>query len=296
MKYFLFVYNICLLTFCHSCFGTVVSDTSQTTIKKFSVNLSTSFLNTSNWKGSSFTSFSTTVNSDFYLATTTKSANSVFTIKSDLGFTKFIDSIWSKHADKLYAQLIWKKKNKKIDQSYASSITAQLLNSYLYQYDAIQKTTSKTLNGSFFNPAILDAGYGIGISFWNNSIFNLSVASAQVRIEPTSNTSEINSGLKLGAVNHGLILFDYGCSVQLLVLKSWKDRIEINSSNKFFLEGFELSHLHVDMTHKINYAIWKWLQLRADIRLVYDPTTSMKMQYRNELMLGVFYEASKKME
>jgi len=296
MKYFIFIYNFCLLIFCHSCFGSVVSDTTQTAIKKFSANLSTSFLNTSNWKGSSFSSFSTTVNSDFYLATTTETANLVFTIKSDLGFTKFIDSTWSKHADKLYTQFIWKKKKSKIDQSYATSVTAQLLNSYLYKYDAIQKKTSKTLTGSFFNPSNFDAGYGIGISFWKKSIFNLSVASARIKIDPAENASEITPGLRLGSVKHGIILFDYGCSVQLLILKSWKEKFEINSSSKIFMEGFELSHLHLDMSHKINYSIWKWLQLRADIKMVYDPNTSMKMQYRNELLFGVFYEASKKFD
>lgn len=295
MNYISFILSLFILVCSDLCFGTAVNDTVIAT-RKFSVNLSSAFLNSSNWKGSSFSSFSTTVNSDFYLANTTNNSNMVFTVKSDLGFTKFIDSIWNKHADKLYSQLIWKKNKSKIDQSYAIAITAQMFNSYSYQYDAIQKVTSKTLTGSFFNPANFDAGYGIGISFWKNSIFNLSVASARIRIDPTINSSEMSNSLLLGSVRRGIILFDYGFSLQLLVLKSWKEKFEINSSGKIFMEGFEFSHPHLDMSHKINYAIWKWLQLRADIRMVYDPSTSMKMQYRNELLFGVFYEASKKFE
>jgi hypothetical protein len=295
MNYISFILSLSILVSSNLCFGTAVNDT-VTATRKFSVNLSSAFLNSSNWKGSSTSSFSTTVNSDFYLATTTEMAGLVFTVKSDLGFTKFIDSIWNKHSDKLYAQLIWKKKKYKIDQSYATSITAQLLNSYSYQYDPVLNTTSKTLSGTFFNPANFDVGYGIGISFWRNSIFNLSVASARIKIDPAENTSDIANSLRLGSVKHGTIFFDYGFSLQILVLKVWKEKFEVNSSSKFFIESFELSHLHMDMSHKINYSIWKWLQLRADIRMVYDPTTSMKMQYRNELLFGVFYEASKKFD
>lgn len=52
----------------------------------------------------------------------------------------------------------------------------------------------------------------------------------------------------------------------------------------------------MDVSNKLNYKVWKWVQLKADIKMIYDPIISYKMQYRNELLFGVFYESEKKFE
>ncbi|MBL0342326.1 MAG: hypothetical protein IPP71_16310 [Bacteroidetes bacterium] len=90
--------------------GTVADDTTKSATRKLLCSLSSSFTNSKNWKGVSFNSLSVALDVDFNRAKINEKSNLLFTAKTELGFTKFIDSIWNKHADKVNCNYVWKNK------------------------------------------------------------------------------------------------------------------------------------------------------------------------------------------
>lgn len=287
-----------LIGICFACQmqASVVVDSISVVTRKLVAGVNSTFVNSSNWKGSTVNTFSVSVDADYLFNKISEKSTTLFSTKTEIGYTKFIDSIWNKHADKLNSQLIWKQKKKRLDSSFSAALTAQLLNSYLYDYDPTTNKNRKQRTGGFFNPASFETGFGFGITFWNTSIFNLSLASARILIDPNNEKTAASGKKYIGAVDKGVVLFDYGCSMQILALKELYKKVEINSSSKFFVNGFDKYRVQLDMVHKFNYSIWKWLQVRADIKIVYDPLFSTKLQYRNELLFGVFYDSTKRFE
>ncbi len=276
------------------CYASAAGDTSKIIAKKFVGNVSTSFSNSENWKGSTFNSLSAALDIDFNRSKTTDKSNYLFVVRSELGFTKFIDSVWDKHADKLFCSYIWKRKKKKVDHSASFSLTTQMLNSYLNSIDPLTGVASSEWSGTFFNPAILDCSYGMAVSFWKNSMWNLSIATVRLKTEPkTQNKGEL-SGNKVGTINRGWLLLDYGVSTQLITSHNLSRNINMNTTAKFFMKGWNRESVELDVNHKFNYVVWKWIQVRADFKIVYDPVVSLKMQYHNELLFGVFYDSDKK--
>lgn len=275
-------------------YGSFIGDTSKVVSQKFTGSVASSFTNSQNWKGSTFNSLSVALNIDFNRMTETKNSNILFVVKTELGFTKFIDSLWNKHADKLNCNFVWKHKKRKIDHSCEASLTTQLLNSYLYTYDPLVKQTKSEWSGSLLNPATLDVGYGFAYSFWKNSMLNFSFATVRLKTEPIIKSLTLKDNKAIGRINRGQVFFDYGISAQALTDKDFTDNFSFHSTARFYMKGFNRESVEMDVSNKLNYKVWKWVQLRADIKMIYDPLISYKMQYRNELLFGVFYESEKK--
>jgi hypothetical protein len=277
-------------------YGNSVEDTSRIVTNKFTGSLSSSFTNSSNWKGTTFNSLSAALDLDFNRSRNTPRSTTLFLLNSELGFTKFIDSIWNKYADKLNCNYIWKNKKRKIDHSCTFSFNAQMLNSYLHSYDPVLNKTNSEWTGSFFNPAKFEIGYGFGYSFWEKSMLSLSISTIRFRTEPNISSQSIKSKDVIGRINRGKLLFDYGVSANALTTKEFTSKITLNSNVRIFMKGINKESVELDASHKINYIIWKWFQLRADLKMIYDPGISLKMQYRNELLFGMFYDSDKKFD
>ncbi|MBL0342325.1 MAG: hypothetical protein IPP71_16305 [Bacteroidetes bacterium] len=183
-----------------------------------------------------------------------------------------------------------------IDYSYTLSFTTQLFNSYTSYFDPVIKQTKREWAGSILNPATFENGFGLGLSFGKKSMLNVSLATVRLRTEPIIRSQSTTNKNVIGNLPRGKLIFDYGVSTQALTSNELTEKLAMNSTAKFFIKGFQREYFELDVSNKINYTIWKCFQLRADVKLVYDPLVSLKMQYRNELLFGVFYDSAKKLK
>lgn len=268
----------------------IITDTSVIVSKKINANFSGSFLSLSNWKGESMKSYTLFSGMDYYASNTKGVRQSVVTGKSELGYTNFIDSLWKKHSDNFNLQYLLKSNRKTISCSMNARLQSQFLNTYCYEQDILFNRIKRKWQGTFMNPSEFELGYGMNILFWEKSNLNLSLASARLRMNPLLNKKPEDTFVVIGKVKRGTLVFDFGVSGQLLVYKKVAKDVEVNSTGKVFIKGFDKDEIQFDFSNTMSYKFRKHIEMRADMKCVYDPLTSLKLQYRNEFLFGVVYK------
>lgn len=213
-------------------------------------------------------------------------------LKFEMGFTRILDSSWYKHADLLSSQYILKVGQKRWSQSASCLLTAKLLNSYDYSFNAQTGNQNKTQTGSFFSPSSLEIGYGSGYTFLKQSIINLSLATARLRITRENGLFLNDGSIPLLLKGNNMVLFDYGFSLQYSIIHDITKIIGFYSSGKMFLKGIHRDKVEMDISQKWMVKITKNLHLRTDVKVVYAPVNSHKMQFRNEFLIGFYYDST----
>lgn len=281
-----------IIIFLFPFFGTC-ADSTQFQYKKLKAGVSGSLLSLSNWNGESRESFSFLLETDYYSSKSIGIRQKIFSGKTSLGYSQLIDSVRIKNSDVLNFRYFVKKQQQPISHSWSAMLNTQLLNSYSYEIVGTHQSLQRKWNGTFMNPGSLEVGYGMGIEFWKKSLVNISIASARFRVEPvTYNALKPNEGV-FGKVNRGWLVFDYGLSGQLLVIKSFSQAWEWNSTGQFFLKSFEKKNVQMNVSNSVSYKFWKYMEMRADLKWVYEPLISFRMQYKNELLLGFVFNYDK---
>lgn len=286
-------FSLFILFTCQAFSSVIVADSTNACSRKLNANLSGSFLNLSNWNGESFGSVAIFSGSDYYSSRATGSKQRIFTGKSEVGYIHIFDSLWSKQSDLFNLQFVLKLQNRKFSQSLNALLNSQLLNSYAIVTDVKQQRLKRKWKGSFMNPSTVEMGYGLNVLFWEKSNFNIAIASARFRIDPVYENQPKPAKGVFGKVKRGWLLFDYGFSGQLVLVKNLSNDLEWNSTGKIFFKGFNKGTIQFDVTNTMSYKFWKYIEMRADLKLVYDPLVSFKMQYRNELLFGFVFKYSK---
>lgn len=266
------------------------ADSTAVQHRKFSANLSGSLLSLYNWKGESLASFTILSGLDYYSSRSKGFRQGILSGKSELGFTHIIDSVWTKQSDRFNMQYLMKKEGRKFSHSLNTLVNSQFLNSYKYEIDVKQKSLQRKWTGTFMNPSTVELGYGMNLLFWKKSSLNIAIASARFRVDPVTETALKPATGVVGKVKRGWLLFDYGISGQLFLIKNFSKELEWNATGKLFLKGFEKEAVQFDISNTMSYKFWKYLEMRADLKWVYDPLVSFRMQYRNELLFGFIYK------
>lgn len=234
-------------------------------------------------------SISISVLLDYYSSLISSVGESVFNVKSELGYTWLIDSLWKKQSDQLSIQYLLKRSGKKVSRSVNAGLNSQILNGFTFETDVVQQKVKRKWNGTFFNPSALELGCGLSMQFWNYSHFNISLATARIRMEPIVDSFRKPSNGVLGRIKRGWVLFDYGLSGQLLFNKTISPALEWNGSGKIFMKGIQKEHFSFDFSNTMRYRFRKHAALTADLKCIYDPAVSLRLQHRNELLVGLIY-------
>jgi hypothetical protein len=234
--------------------------------------------NASNWRGSGYESFSFNGNADLLYR---KSGKYWFRSHSghwDLGFTRFQDSLWQKHADQLRFQLLWFKESGSGRHSITVTGRTQLLDSYQYYYDGFSDQTIRQWSGTLLNPAELETGYGFCWRIPETGTVNLAIATLRLRNEPQYSSRS------------SVVTVDYGCSLQALFIRPLGKYTDWYFSGRFFMNGAGKDQAMLDLLNRITFKVWKFFQLRLESRVMYEPVFSYHLQYRNEILAGLFVE------
>jgi hypothetical protein len=71
------------------------------------------------------------------------------------------------------------------------------------------------------------------------------------------------------------------------------EAITNENNTRFFVNALNNTGIHFECSNRIVLHFLKYLQLRLDTRLNYNPDQSTHLQYRQEVVLGVFYQQRK---
>lgn len=271
-----------------------VEDTipASTTTSLYS-SLSTSYATSSNWNGQDLRNFALQGNvlysHNLFAATHSHSHQ----LMADLGYLKYVDSTWEKSLDRLQVNLLWNNTGKKFNTSYTVAFGTQFLPASFPEYDMEQDKLVNRAVGGFLNPFNLQLGYGGVFTFWQKSNINFAFATVQFSSSPKETTATTFTDANVIEGKKAFYFLNYGFSIAAAINKNFGERVQWVNNTRFFGNGLDRDHVNLQLSNMVIVKLWKYLQLRFDTRLAYNPLLNYKMQFRQEALIGFFYERNK---
>lgn len=255
--------------------------------------VSASYASSNNWNGHNLNNFALIGNllfSHFLFASEHSHSHQIM---ADLGYLKFVDSTWVKSLDRVQVNLLWNSTGKKFNSSYTIAFGTQFLPSSFPEYDLNQDKLVERNVGGFLNPFNLQLGYGGVFSFWDRSNINFAFATLQVSSSPKGITSPAFMDANVIEGKRAYYFMNYGFSVAAAINKPFGEHVQWINNTRFFGNGLDRDHINLQLSNMVIVKLWKYLQLRFDTRLAYNPLLNYKMQFRQEALIGFFYERQK---
>jgi hypothetical protein len=212
---------------------------------------------------------------------------------ADLGFLKFVDSSWVKNTDRLQVNLLWNTTGKRFKQSYAVALGTQFLPNSQLGYDVDLGGWVARKVGGFLNPFALDAGYGAVFTFWNTSNINFAFATIRFSSSPKMSTPSNFAEANTIEGRNAYYFLTYGFSIGTAINHDFGAHVKWINNSRFFGNGIDRNHVNLDFSNMVVVKLWKYIQLRLDTRLAYNPMLNYNLQFRQEALVGFFYERNK---
>jgi hypothetical protein len=242
-----------------------------------------------NWYGSSAGAISLSGSFDLKYRKKKDKRISEHRFRGDLGFLKPDNQPWSKSNDQLRLQFQWIKYSEaKWYTSYSAKLFTQWLSTWKINPE---KTNSEIWYGGFMNPFSFDFSFDFTKSLLNNSRLHVSLATVSVTAVPLKRSLPGEESAVF-VTDHSLIRSRYGCSLQLMMDEKFRNNtILLDHSSFIVANAISAEGVRAEIQNRISFKLFRHIQLRFDTRILYDPDFSLKMQYRQEVLLGIFYEA-----
>ena len=214
-------------------------------------------------------------------------------VMADLGYLKFVDSIWVKNIDRVQTNFLWSSMGRRLNRSYMIAFGTQFLPNKMPLYNVVTGTVDNASVGGFLNPFTLEAGYGAVFTFWNTSNINFAFATLKLNSSPKATTPVPFAESNTIEGSNAYYFLSYGFSVAAAINKPFGQHVQWINNTRVFGNGVDRDHVNLDFSNMVIVKLWKYLQLRMDTRLAYNPMLNYKMQFRQEVLVGLFYERNR---
>ncbi len=216
--------------------------------------------------------------------------------RGELGFLKFVDSTWYKNSDNLNMCAQWTNySSKAFTHSYSIILKSQFSDTWKYTCDINGETTRKWLGG-IMNPATLTIAYGLNYDFWKSCFINFAFATIKINARPLSDETLLPGEREWLRTDRTIVIREYGFSIQSSISKKIYENILWDNKTHFFTNGINKDQVTMDFQNRLTFAFPKYLQFRADAHIVYDPLHSYRLQYKQEVLVGISIEKKKEKE
>lgn len=255
--------------------------------------VSSSYIIQKNFNQNDYRNFLFLSNTDYYYKVTREKFIQSYHCKANLGYIKYLDSIWFKYSDGWKINVLFhENESKTITHSYALDISSQFLNTYRYNWDTPDQF-SKQWRGGFLNPGTINFSYNMSLDVWDNSNIMLGLSSIRVATKPRYQGA-VEPIEPIAKTSHAYILATYGMSGQVNIYsQKIAENITCDNNSGFFVNGINKNQMNFDFQNTFTYKFLKYLELRFDTHVLYDPLTSCRLQYDQEFLIGVFIEKRK---
>lgn len=255
--------------------------------------LSASYAASQNWGGQDLKNYAFMGNLLYRHSLFAGTRSHMHQLMADVGYLKFVDSVWVKNMDRLQTNFLWSSTGKRFNRSYTIAFGTQFLPYTFATYDFEQSKLVERSVGGFLNPFTLDAGYGAVFTFWNTSNLNFAFATLRLNSSPKETTPTTFAESNTLEGRNAYYFLTYGFSVVAAVNKPFGKHVQWINNTRFFGNGLDRDHVNVDFSNMVIIKLWKYLQLRLDTRLAYNPLLNYNIQFRQEALIGFFYERNK---
>ena len=195
-----------------------------------------------------------------------------------------------KSVDRVQLNFLRAERGRRFDHSYSILLNTQFLPNATWSYDPVLERNTATNVGGFMRPFTLEAGYGAVLRFWNSSSINFAFATLKLSGYPKEITAPQFADatlLQSRAMNYYM---NYGLGVITAINKPIGQRLQWINNSRAFCNGFDKDHVNFDLSNMLIVKLWKYIQFRFDTRLAYNPLLNYRMQFRQEALIGFFYE------
>ncbi|MFM9984780.1 MAG: hypothetical protein ACKVOK_06070 [Flavobacteriales bacterium] len=272
-----------------STFG-AFSDSTISVLSQLNAALSSSYTANANWQGQDFQHYAFAGSLNARHQKMGGQWNHQHMILCDLSYLKFIDSLWIKNTDRLQVNLLWSEEGTRFRHSYTLNFSTQLLPSFQYSYDYERRINIKERTAWGFCPATLEAGYGMTRQFWETSNINLAFATVRMSALPRTAAFESVRDEQLVRGNRAYFKMEYGLMLAANIQKKLNDRVVWMNTSRLFCNAFNRDQITIDVQNRITIQLWKFLQLRFETRVAYNPLVNYHFQFSQEVMLGAGFE------
>ncbi len=255
--------------------------------------LSASYSDQRNWLGQDFKNLSFAGSINYSHNASAKGWRHQHIAMADLSYLKFIDSLWFKNTNRIAINLLWHEQQSKILHSYSLAFQSQFLPSYQYNYDYEKRIMVRSHSAYSFNPSALELGYGALLQFWQTSSINFAFASLRFTSTPKPSAISADELPHFATTNRSYLNINYGFSVSTNIRKKMGDRVEWWNNSRVFCNAVDREHINFECLNRINIKLWKYLQLRFDTKLAYNPQLNYNIQFSQEVLVGIFFEKAK---
>lgn len=255
--------------------------------------LSSSYSTSSNWQGRDLQNFSFIGNVQYRHSGIDSIRSHAHQVTADLGYLKFVDSIWVKSVDRLQVNLLWSTTGRKFKHSYSALLSTQFLPNARSQWNAELGRSEELKVGGFMRPFSLELGYGSVFTFWRTSSINFAFATMKLSGYPKESTAPYFADatfIRGGAMNYYM---SYGLGIVTAINKPIGQRLQWLNNSRVFCNGFDKDHVNFDFSNMLIVKLWKYFQFRFDTRMAYNPILNHSLQFRQEALVGFFYERNK---
>lgn len=252
--------------------------------------LSASYAASQNWGGRDLKNYAFMGNLLYRHSLFAGTRSHMHQLMADVGYLKFVDSVWVKNIDRLQTNFLWSSTGKRFNRSYTIAFGTQFLPYTFAAYDVEQNKLVERSVGGFLNPFTLDAGYGAVFTFWNTSNLNFAFATLRLNGSPKELTPVTFAESNTLESRNAYYFLTYGFSVSAAINKSFGQHVQWVNNTRFFGNGLDRDHVNVDFSNMVIIKLWKYLQLRMDTRVAYNPLLNYNIQFRQEVLIGFFYE------
>jgi hypothetical protein len=250
--------------------------------------LSASYVNYKNWKYSGINNFAFLVRSNINYDTLGNNWETHIRFNAELGYMKFVDSVWYKNNDFLDLNVeVVKTKTKKITNVFSFYCNSQFLSNYENFYDE-HGEYAKRWSGGFGNPMVIDIAYGSELRFWKNCRMNLTFVTLRTTVSPAMEDQQNTYNDFI--YKRSIITSEYGIGIQTFIRHKFGERIRWENYSRGFANAINRDRFNVDFRNRIILKVFKCLDLILDSRVRYTPIIPYKFQFRNELMLSFTFE------
>jgi len=205
-----------------------------------------------------------------------------------LGYTSYTDSVWRKSSDQFRLRLHWTSKS---PVRIRRSCTVQLRSQWLSTWKHSGET--RTWKGGFMNPLLFEAAYGYHIPLMRNSYITLEPAALRLNISPEKLPAAAVDQ-HLFRTRHSVVASGYGFSGGLLIDEShYDEHLLWQQQARFFCNAFGRDRIRFDLTNRLCVRFMRHFQVKLETVLTYEPEYTYRIQYRQEIVLGIFHEYRK---
>lgn len=266
---------------------TALSTTFRTINLKSS--LSASYSTSRNWQTADFQNYA--LSGSFFLQDVGVHTDRRYQhqVLADLSYLKFVDSTWVKGTDRFLLSMLWSRSAKKWTHSYSVVFSTQFLPNEELAYDPGTESMRQVRYGGPLVPGTLELNYGAIWCPWPMSSVQFGFATAKVIATPRYALQDTTAEHTISAPNMVLDM-EYGASVVANINHPLNDRLEWINSSRAFCNAFDRDHISFEVVNRLAIKLWKYVELRLDTHVGYDPLLSYKVGFSQEVLLGFFYQ------